>query len=105
MFITVGSKKPYLHSNKELYEYCKKSSEKSFQKMKIDNLEKNKKMINKLFIEDDLNNSSNSSNNSNSNSNSSNSSNNNSNNNNLFIFLSILSVSSIGYFFYKKYKG
>jgi hypothetical protein len=101
MFITAGSKKPYLQSNKEFYEYCKKSSEKSFQKMKIDNLEKNKKMINKLFIEDDLNNSS-SSNNSNSNSNSSN---NNNNNNNLFIFLSILSVSSIGYFFYKKYKG
>jgi len=93
MFITVGSKKPYLHSNKELYEYCKKSSEKSFQKMKIDNLEKNKKMINKLFIEDDLNNSSNSINSSSSN-----------NNNNLFIFLSILSVTSFGYLFYKKFK-
>ena len=98
MFITVGSKKPYLHSNKELYEYCKKSSENSFQKMKIDNLEKNKKMINKLFIEDDLNSSS-SSNNSNNNN-----SNNNNNNNNLFIFLSILSVTSFGYLFYKKFK-
>jgi len=93
MFITVGSKKPYSQTNKELYEYCKKSSEKAFQKMKIDNLEKNKKMINKLFIEDDLNNSSNSINSSSSN-----------NNNNLFIFLSILSVTSFGYLFYKKFK-
>jgi hypothetical protein len=102
MFITVGSKKPYLQSNKKLYEYCKKSSEKSFQRMKIDNLEKNKKIINKLFIQDDLNNSSSNSSSNSSNISSSSSSNN--NNNNLFIFLSILSVSSIGYFFYKKYK-
>jgi hypothetical protein len=94
MFITVGSKKPYLQTNKKLYEYCKKSSENSFQKMKIDNLEKNKKMINKLFIEDDLNSSINSSS----------SNNNNNNNNNLFIFLSILSVTSFGYLFYKKFK-
>ena len=96
MFITIGNKKPYLQSNKELYEYCKKTTQNSFQKIcKTHDLEKNKKIKNNLFVNDiDINNI-----------NDIDGTNNKKPNNFFYVFLSILSITSFGYYFYKKNKS
>ena len=95
MFITIGNKKPYLQSNKELYEYCKKTTQNSFQKIcNTHDLEKNKKIKNNLFVINDIDIN-----------NDIDETNDKKPNNFFYIFLSILSVTSFGYYFYKKNKS
>lgn len=83
--LTIGFKKPYLQYNKELLEYCKKSTEDSIKRIcEKHDLEKNKiKNINLNYIDNDDKKP---------------------NNNNFYIFLSILSITSIGFIFYKRLK-
>lgn len=85
-------KKPYLQYNKELFAYCRKSTEDSIKRIcEKHALEKNKIKINNLIDTDNTNENEDDDYNKKS-------------NRNKFIFIYILSISTIGFLLYKRIK-